>query len=382
MSETSQTKNRGPRAGDLHPVPTRIVTPADQLPQRIMQEPSIEVYDPIKRKVRDLQKKKLEAEELDVDLDLEEKKTTITELRAKREALSDRKNASDAVNRRGSGVESMEVSPELAKTISEMDEDKREAFLRTYSMMQAARGGDQAGAMLPLMLAYSQNHSAPDIQNFGQQIVEAFTSGMQMMSANSGGSDVKDQMLLKAFEKLTEQKPAEGGKTDAITLITQLKDAGLVYTPAQVTEMISKSRDSSSVAIPMPTGPSNTDLELKRIEMTMGLETKKIDTNMQLELAKLNLEKQKSDNMGNLATRLMNTAGRALAEGELEGLDEKAGTTKGLPANAPTAAIGKESCPNCGAEIIIPEPDKARTLKCVKCGQELKLHPSEVSEIR
>lgn len=374
MSETKgQSQNKGPRAYEIHPVPVRIVQ--ENIP---VQQPQGPTYDAVGRKMRDLQKLQLESDELDVSVEIEEKKTKMRELRARQAELDDQRRRGDSVNRRGTPDDNMEVTPEFAAKIAELPDDKRQAVMQTYSMFQAARGGE-SNSMLPLLLMYSQkpSTSAPDIATYGDQMLNAFQTG-QASVAGSGGQSTTDTILLKLLDKQLETKPVES-KNDTLATITALKDAGLIYTPADVSRMLAESGGKAH-EIPLATGPNNAELEIKRLDMTQTLELKKMDNDMRLGMAKLGLEEKKSESLTKVVDRLGNTIGRAMADGEVDELEEKGATSKGLPKDTPSADIAHNTCPNCKADIVIPEPEKARTLKCVKCGTELDYTPTPASK--
>jgi len=358
--------NKGPKAGEVHPVPVRIVQEAP-----VSQQPS--VYDPVARKMRDLQRRQIEADELDIDLDIETKKTTIRELRARQNELD--RSRRDSVNRRGTPDEAVQsISVADAQKLADLPEEKRQAVLAVMAAANAQNEG--SNSMLPLLLmGYSQNHAAPDIQQFGETILNAMQTGMQLVAGNSGAEDVKDKMLLMAFEKALN-RPPDTPRTDALDTIKSLKEAGLIYTPADVSKMLSEAHSQGST-VPVMSGPSNADLELKRLDLQTQIDMKKIDSNQALEMAKLGLEKQKSENLTNLVTRVSNTVGRAMANGEISELDDKGVTAKGLPPNTPKADVREEKCPVCQNPIVIPEPDKARQIKCIKCGKVLDYDPSK-----
>jgi len=288
--------------------------------------------------------------------------------------ILDGEDINSSTNVRNGRDNGLNLSLEDVRKLSELDEEKKNAVLATYAAIKAAEksSGDNIGGVLPLLLAYGQTHGTNDIAKFGEVIVNAIQTGMQMNAPpEEGTQNVKDQLLLKAFEKLTEKAPSGGdGGKDALTLIKELKELGLIKLPTE--------EKPSAIATEEQRLQSDRtiNLELMKLNKQTELELKKLEKEFQLEMAKLNLEKAKSDAITSGILRLANAAGRALAQGEIQTLQETG--AEPLVATNTEAEIVHQPCPNCGKDIAIPEPSKARQITCPYCNASLDWTPTTV----
>ena len=169
------------------------------------------------------------------------------------------------------------------------------------------------------------------------------------------------EMFLKLIERLDKQSQGPS----SISLIKELADAGLVYTPKQMLDMTSKSNDKGGITAQ--------EISLRKMEMDQQVALEQIRHNTSMELAKLGIDDKRTDAIGGIFEKLLKTGGRALAEGEMDELESKG---QGFPNTQARSAVAEEKCPKCGNIILVPEPENARQIKCIHCGEDLDWNPA------
>ena len=365
-------------------------------PAEYMQPPPEDEYaeKAKKRRIRTLEKRDMELEELEMDEEIAKKSVSVRQAQAELKSLEQRlgmKNSPDDAEGVQQGARPPQPQEDiipmwLLEKLAEYPEDKRMATIRTYALVKAAtqqqQGGDMMGGggggmALPLLL-FSQNHDSTDINKYGENLISAIQTGAKMANGGGGGGgeegrsreSVSDKLVLKAFEMLQERAssspaPQAGSSLSQVTgLIKELKEAGLVVSSTDMMRMM-----NDKVSAP---GTTATEVELEKIRQDSAIKLQEIQTNQQIEMAKLGIDRDRNDGFSNMLSKGLTTAGRFLAKGETDELLNGGGEApQGMPAmNDPQqVAIGHEKCPNCGADILVPQPDKPRDdLACAKCG--------------
>jgi DNA-directed RNA polymerase subunit RPC12/RpoP len=322
------------------------------------------------------------------EANVEKAKLNLLELQAKRRGIEGGRGYSGgqqpqqqaADQGQGGGTEMVvdQADAEVAQAVADMYEGKQKAFLNIYMQMQAAKNPNGMGMFLPSLLTMSKSPDTGvnDITKVGTAMVDSLTKGLELARERGGGKTAEDSamssLVLKLIDKLTDKPAAQqqsgtGGLTE---LIKSLADAGLVYTHKQVTDM--RQEGEKWVAGNGRLTPEA--IELERMRMNTDVQLEQIRNTTQMELAKLGVDSKRTDAISGGLTKLISATGRALAQGEMEELEEHG---HGMPAASPQTTVEELPCPKCGKTITIPEPEKERDLTCIHCGVPIHWKPNK-----
>jgi DNA-directed RNA polymerase subunit RPC12/RpoP len=264
----------------------------------------------------------------------------------------------------------------FVKEISDWPEDKQEAALKKLVMLrQAARqkGGapmDALTTMLLMQYGNKEEKSGSDVATYADKLIDALTTGVQLASGGKGES-VTDKLLVDAFNKLTTNSGQNQNQQQSlVSTIKELKEAGLVFTPKDFQEMMSKVQPNT----PQIVDTHSSDLEMTRLKMETDIRLAELNGNLKLKEKEIDINQKKTDALVGLGERLATAVGGAMAEGEVAGLEQR-GAPELSGSQAPRAnaqQMGEIKCPACGKPVPVPNPAKARDIKCLSCGSTIE----------
>ena len=309
---TREKERRRDNANAVHPVATISYSPHAYYPQAAQsREPTPEEKEEEEnerfnrerrlRRLRSLQDAEIKSDEMDVE---EENLKKSISVRVLRKELKELEGQDAKGGRRGAAGEAGSAEDDiplaLIEKLNDFPEEKREAFLQTYTMVKMAQknatGSGDMGSLAPFLLMFSQNHNAPDIGKYGENLIEALKTGVAMASPGDGGGEsLSDKLAMKAFDMLTagNATPAKSGMAETLETIKGLKEAGLTMAPADVSRMIAEASKSNAVPMPAP-GTTATEVELKRLETDQQIRMAEISSNEKVEMAKLVTERERT----------------------------------------------------------------------------------------
>lgn len=296
-----------------------------------------------------------EAQTLEVEEAIEERRLSLEEMRAKRKDLVEQRRKSQGEERL-QDVEQVVQPPkmsgdELSKLVevSKLPPEQREEFYRAVAYTRGMYGGSGANSesMIPLLLAFSRQNKEigfPEMIEFSKNLMSVAKQMREESREQGGNVDINEIVKTIYAEK--------GKEPDSFTKFL-----------AQI-EQVEKIRNL--ISPPQSASSANTSVEMAKVERGHELELKKLEQQKILEEQKIDLEKKKTEAFGANLTRIAATAGAAFAAGEAEGGEVEHRARK-RPDNRPENLM-EFACTECGSPIVVPNPKPGDQATCGKCG--------------
>ena len=346
------------KAWDAHEVRTRIESEAAEV-NKMPEETDIQAQLKHMR-VRDLQRKIDEAERLDLEEHIEEKRLALRETKAKRQKLEEDIRAPP-----GDTVTPQRVEPALKQLsgaelveISKLPEDQRKEVYQTIAMLKGGGGGGgMADNMLLPLIMFSQKDKGIGINEmlaFAKTFMDLVKNSQQTPQGGVNPTEIMEKTY-SIMEKASEKAGGQVGFWE--------QAIGNPETFARLKELFGGPKGDAA---------PNASLEYAKLQKEYEIEMKKLDQTEKLETQKLGIEHERTQLFGDGMKRISRAAGAAFAQGEEEGLEtleqvEGAGVTT-VSVSQDGLTLKQFNCHTCRSPISVPNLVHGQDVKCAKCG--------------
>ena len=306
----------------------------------------------------------------------EEVKTAELELKkAEIEQKKEQLKPAPATDKEGAGapgaVELNDVDAAFVKSLPGMKSDEERAIAlsawKSLRQRATAKGGEtMADLMQVLMLKQFTDHGAGSSVSSITETANALGTLLDRFSPQ--GQPEGTSITEKVVEKLLASMPAPQAQTpvqqDLVATIKGLREAGVMYSPRDVQEMLAQSHTSTQ-PLPPP-GPSNTALEMQRMDWDFKLKMQQMADERQFKKDTLTADSERTKVLTDGFKEVIGSAADALGKGEAASLDQ-AGASGAALRTAPADAVAEAPCKKCGATLVIPQPSMAGDITCPEC---------------
>ena len=343
------------RAGDVHEVRTRIESEAAEV-NRMPEETDVQTQLKHMR-VRDLQRKIDEAERLELEEHLEEKRLALRETKAKRQKLEeDIRAPPDNTAPRPVEPALKQLSGAELVEISKLPDEQRKEVYQTIAMLKGGGGGGMADNMLLPLILFSQKDKSLGINEmlaFAQTFMQMVKNSQAQASPGADPTAIME----KTYDIMDKASAKAGGQVGFWE-----QAIGNPETFARLKELFGGPKETTT---------PNASLEYAKLQKEYDIEMAKLVQQKDTEDKKLVVEHERTQLFGDGIKRLSRAAGAAFAQGEdkgLEPLEKVEGVTEIKSTSEDGLTLKQFNCHTCRAPISVPNIVPGQDIKCAKCG--------------
>ena len=308
-------------------------------------------------------------EEEDYELAREARRLRLQELieRRKREIEKLRKEYEDTSSKDTSSILG-DVTPELARQLAELPEEKRAQVIQTYAMLKGAEKSGAMALMLPLLIGYARtnpNATQNQMVEFAKVMADQIKTGIELARQNQPQqpqASYNPIELIKVFGEMIRenvQKPLE-------EVVKRVQPRPSALEQILMDDKLFERAKALGLFGGGGGGQQSPEIQLQieKLRQERDLKLKEMEMQHQRWMMEQQIEAKKWDQIGQLLNGPLGPTIQMLG---------KAAAAKLQGPQGQQLSIQRVMCPRCGAQFpVLSDQNKA---VCPKCGAILERAP-------